>query len=228
MSVELTKYQKQGLGYAIKDAGYAAEDFAYSEEPLDKNNLEYVSLTHRETGEVFKIRHSKNDIHKFTLNISEPGTTRRQSIGPMSWSDVERNLTSWAKSVKRETQAIDPWQQEAEDMANDDSLFTIDELPKVDKAIEASIDDLMQRAIAHGKKADQIENQLTDIKLLLQKSARTSTKREWIAIFKGIILEKLLDWGMDVGVFQSILHTLIASTQDIAQLAEHASRHMPQ
>lgn len=227
MSVGLTKYQKQGLGLAISNAGFDPSEFVFAEEPADESDYEYVSLTHRDTSDRFAIRRAVNSDHSYYVSVSVPGTTRYQRYGGMPWDDVTRNLHSWAQDVKKESTAIDPWAQEAENMANDDSFFTIDELPKVDKAIQDSLDTLQQQAIEHGKTTEQIQSQLDEIKQLLQKTARTSTKREWMSIFKGIILEKLMDWGMSTALFQGVLHTLIVSAQDIAQLAEHASRHLP-
>lgn len=123
---------------------------------------------------------------------------------------------------------MDPWQEEAESMANDDSYFSLSELPSVDNAIDKSLHELKEQALAHGKTAQQIQSQLDDIRTLLQKTARNSTKREWLNIFKGILIEKLVDWGMKTELFQSILHTLITSAHDVAQLADHASRHLSQ
>ena len=226
MSVGLTKYQKQGLGAALASAGYSPDDFIYADEPAEDDNHEYVSLTHRESSERFAIRRAIGNNHSYYIRSSEPGTNREQSYGGMSWNDVERNLESWAQDVQREDTAIDPWQQEAEDMANDDSLFSLDELPRVDRAIEESLENLKTQAIEHGKTAEQIEGELQEIKRILQKSARNSTKREWISIFKGIIVGKLIDWGMQPELYQNVLHTLITAAQDVAQLAEHAARHI--
>ncbi len=227
MSIGLTKYQKQGLGAALAGANYEPGDFVYSEEFDEKFSKEYAILTNRETSDLFSIRRANDSNSSYYTKVSEPGTTRMHTYGPMSWNSVEENLLNWANEVKLESDAVDPWEQKAEDLANDDSYFTLDELPKVETAIENSLNDLKERALAQGKTLKQIEGSLNEARQILQKAARNSKKSEWMSIFKGIIIGKLVDWGMGTELYQNILHTLINSSQDIAQLAEHASRHIP-
>ena len=207
-----------------------ASDFTLTEEPANESGHEFASLTYRDSSDRFAIRRSKNNYRAYLAEATIPGTNRYRQLTSSAggtWDDIIDKLHGWAIDVKREAEAVDPWEQEAENMANDDSHFTIDELPKVDEAIEDSLEDLKQKALEHGKTAKQIQGQLDEMKLLLQKSARSSTKREWMSIFKSVIVDKLVDWGMATVLFQGVLHTLMASAQDIAQLAEHASRHLP-
>jgi len=227
MSVGLSKYQKQELGKSLAESGYTPADFVYEDKRGTGSKPSAVSLICRNSPDYFRIwRAAANN--RYFMSYSIPGTGQEHQVSSsVVWSDILSRLGEWASALKRENDAVDPWAQEAESMANDDSYFTVDELPRVDRAIQKSLEDLKQKAIDHGKKAEQIEDQLAEIKLLLQKTARTSTKREWMSIFKGIILEKLVDWGMGTALFQGVLHTLIASAQDITQLAEHASRHLP-
>lgn len=217
MSIELTKFQKQGLGKALSNVGYRPDAFVYD---TDNNS---VVLTNRTTSDKFIIKYNLNS---YIVSESVPGTTRTQNWSGQDWDTVERMFQDWAKRVKLESEAVDPWKQEAEDMAEDDSYFTLAELPRVDKAIEASLEELKNIAVVHGKNLEQIEVALDETRQLLVKSARNSTKREWLALFKGIIIEKLVDWGLQTELFQDILRTLITSAHDVAQLAEHASRHI--
>jgi len=223
MSLEITKAQKQALGSALEQAGYVPAEFVYSELKLQDNVTDAARLTNRETSEKFTF-YPYNREYKVRYDI--PGTSRVFESTQLDWDDVLRRLTTWAIRVSKENEAVDPWAQEAEDMANDDSHFTVAELPKVDHAIDESIEELKSLALENGKKLAEIEGELQTVKTILKKTARQTTKKEWISLFKGIIIEKIIDWGMKAELFQIILHTLITSVQDVAQLAERASQYL--
>lgn len=144
----------------------------------------------------------------------------------LGWDGVRNSLAEWVVRVRREIEAVDPWEQEAKDMADDDSYFTISELPRVDRAIGESLEQLKELALEHGVALERVEGELRDVRSVLEKTARNSTKREWITLFKSIVVDKLVDWGMQTVMFQTILHTLVTSAHDIVWLAEHASRHL--
>jgi hypothetical protein len=224
MSIELTKSQKQSLGQALRSAGFTPDAFVYSEISTDQGK-DAAALTNRESSDKFVIINNPSGTYSIAKSI--PGTRKTERYGSLSWNELLLQLELWSKEVKSEIQAVDPWQQEAKDMADDDSYFSLDELPKVDNAIERSLDELKTQALNHGKTLEQITAGLQQAEQLLKKTARSSTKKEWISLFKGIIIEKLIDWGMQSELFQNILHTLITSAHDITQLAEHASRHLP-
>jgi len=221
MSIEVTKAQKQALGKAIKQAGYEPDEFVYTETVLENSENEAALLTNRETSERFAFYPRVNN---YKVQYDVPGTSKIRDGGFVGWDELLVALNAWASEVKREHIAVDPWAQEAEDMANDDSHFTISELPKVDHAIDEAIEELKDLAIQNGKKLSEIEGDLSSVKNILKKTARQTTKKEWITLFKGVILEKIIDWGMQTELFQVVLHKLITSVQDVAQLAEHASR----
>lgn len=223
MSLHLTKYQKQGLGHALQRAGYAADAFSYFEEPDDDEEDGSVTLTNKATSDRFTIAPNGEN---YIIQKSVPGSSRYSKNVPVGWEDVVSIFESWAGEVKREQEAIDPWEQEAEDMASDDSYFRQDELPRVDQAIDDSLDELKRLAIKHGKTLKQIQTGLQETRQVLQKTARSSTKQEWLGIFKGIIVEKLVDWGLQTELFKSILQVLITSAREVAQLAEHATRYL--
>lgn len=225
MSLNLTKYQKQGLGNSLRTAGYTPEEFVYSDD-VEIENKDYVALTCRESSDRFLIRRAIGNNSAYYITLTTPGTDLNSTFGSMPWDSVEDNLTSWAKDVKRESEAVDPWKVEAEDLANDDSYFTLDELPKVDRAIEESLNKLRSQAIEHGKSELEIRSELDEIKQILLKSARNSTKKEWTSIFKGVIVGKLIDWGMQTQIYQDILQTLVNSAHEVTQLTEHISKHL--
>lgn len=145
----------------------------------------------------------------------------------MPWGNILDRVRDWAIEVNQENEAVDPWQEEVGKIADDDSAFTFNELPRIDRAIDASLEELKKDALGHGIKLDRIESELTEVKQLLQKAARNSTKKDWLNIFKGAIVSKLLDWGMSLGLLTSIAHVMVSAAQDIAQLTEHASRIIP-
>lgn len=229
MAINITKVQKQQLGNAIADSGFSPADFVYAEiqERKDSTNrlFDVVVLTCRDTNEKFTFQR-KGDSYVITYDI--PGITEgKDSSSLIGWQGVLNRLGDWAVGVKQERDAVDPWAQDAEDLANDDSYFTIAELPSVDHAIDESIAELKKLAIQNGKELEEIQGELASVATILKNNARTSTKKEWMAIFKGIVIEKLIDWGMQAGLFSAILHTLIDSVQDIAQLVHHASNLIP-
>lgn len=224
MSAVLTKSQKQDLGSILKSAGYDPAAFVYTEIEEDKGQKSSATLTNRETSDKFVVMHSGS---KYSIAESVPGTRRKAVYSNVAWDTLTSFLQDWAGRVKRESEAVDPWPQEAEDMADDDSYFGLEELPRVDRAIEESLNELKNQALEHGVSQDRVEAALEETEKILKKSARTSTKKEWLTLFKGVVIEKLIDWGMQTQTFQTVLHTLITSAHDIAQLAEHAARHMP-
>lgn len=225
MSVELSKFQRQQLGEAIQRAGYDPKDFIPSEESNAEGRDGWFTLTHRESSDTFSLRQSEAASGLYEVRSSIPGTTQFQTGRP-GWGQLTSWLEDWAAELKRENEATDPWQREAEDMASDDSYFSLNELPKVDKAIDKSLEELKTKAIEQGVSLKQVEAELQEVNRLLKKTARSSTKKEWLSLFKGIIVEKLLDWGLQTALFQSILHVLITSAHDVVQLAAHASRHL--
>lgn len=227
MSVELTKSQWQVLGYRLKRVGFSIESFVRTyENTADGAPRDSVVLTERESSCQFKISQPGGNLYRIDMVI--PGTSRRTSLSSLLWPEIADRFETWASELKKENEATDPWGSEAEEMASDDSYFTIVELPHVDKAIDDSLSDLHDKAIEHGVDKAQIAADLSEIKAILKKTARVSTKREWLTLFKGIIIEKLMDWGMQTAIFHTVLNTLITSAQDIQQLAEHAVRYLPQ
>jgi hypothetical protein len=221
----LTKLQKQDIGNMLSAGGYSPLDFILQDEN-DNEGVPFAKLVHRISSDELMIRPRPAE-GLYWIQTSVPGTERYSTDSPVDWDRVLYIVQQWATDLRLENEAVDPWEEEAENMANDDSYFTADELPRVDRAIDASLLDLQQKAVEAGKKNEAIEAELSEIKLLLKKAARNSTKKEWLNIFKGIIVGKLVDWGMKTVIFNEVLHVLIDSAHDIAQLAEHASRHLP-
>lgn len=221
MSADITKSQKQDLGEAIEGAGQRADEFIYNEKR--RGDYDVAILTSRKTTEEFTF-HRTSDRYKVEHEV--PGTFRKVAVNYVTWSEVIELLSAWVFEVQKEAEAIDPWEQDAENMASDDSYFTVDELPKVDYAIDESVAELKSAALSRGEDIVGLQGQLDEVAKLLKKTARDSTKKEWMAIFKGIMIEKIVDWGMGMEIFQIILHKLITSVQDVAQLAEHASKHL--
>lgn len=226
MAIGITKAQKQELGQALEAANYKpADDFLYLEEKKDDDN-DIAVLTNRNTMERFTF-YRQNNAYMIEFDVAGNSGVVRKSRTPITWARLIDRLTEWALEIKREEEAVDPWAQAAEDLANDDSYFTAIELPQVDHAIDDSISELKKLALENGKKIEEIQDDINSVTIILKKSARSSTKKEWMAIFKGIVIEKMVDWGLQTALFGSILHVLINSVQDISQLVHHASKLLP-
>ena len=225
MSLLLTKYQSQELGNALLEAEYDPSAFIRKETPAtDEQGESSITLTNRDTSDNYTITFSGD---WFAIAWTVPGTTRIQTRRTQNWDTVVSGLRNWAAEVKLESEAIDPWEQEAEDMANDDSYFTLSEIPRVDQAIDDSLEELKGKAVEHGIAQSRIEAELQKVSASLKSAARSSTKKEWIALFRGLIIEKLFDWGMQTELVHHIVQTLITSAHDITQLVAHATRLLP-
>lgn len=221
----LTKLQRQDLGEYILRGGYTPASFLLTEDFLE-DGARTATLEHRDSPARFIIQLLKNGA--FTTDHTIPGTSKtRRSGSLLNWGEALDELGSWVNDVKLENEAIDPWEDETEGMAEDDSLFTLEELPQVDRAIDESLKELKRLALESGQQQKKIESELEEVKQHLKKVARHSTKREWINTFRGIIIGKLVDWGMQTQLFHTVLHTLITSAHDIAQLVEHAAQYLP-
>src|SRR5689334_20082616 len=118
MSIVLTKSQNQELGIALQRAGYEPQAFVRTESSGDADNSESVTLTSRDTADTFTITRSGIALNRYVVSRSVPGTSRTSQHGSLSWHNVADSLEAWAKEVKQESEAIDPWEEEAEEMAN--------------------------------------------------------------------------------------------------------------
>ncbi len=230
--LKLRNIQKQELGNALTNELFGPRDFELEKSPESNASRDAIRITHKDTGETFDIVLIHPDDGKDPFfNVERPligsHTTSSRHFAA-TWSDVLQYIEEWAQSLTLEVTAEDPWSQaEAEafeDMNTDDEGFSVDELPRVDKAIDAALVELATAAIDKGNDVAEIRKSVKQIEDTLKSTARSASKREWMTVFKTLITTELAKWGLEHDLLGKITHTLVAAAQDIAQLAEHASK----
>src|SRR5687767_4324243 len=148
--VDLNKRQKQDLGNAIKDAGFEHSDFVFLQQPAKRaEGIDYISLTNKETSDEYRFAEHPQG---YIVLITEPGTAKKKDRIFPDWYFLVKNFEEWVKEVKSEAEAVDPWAEDARSNFGPGQYFTPTDLPKIDRAVDASIEELKRIALSNGKK----------------------------------------------------------------------------
>lgn len=234
--LELRKVHKEGLGRSLSQAGFDPREFKLGESATESEKDSKIRLTHKDSGETLDIilfQPSEDDessapFYNVRRKLLEDTHTDDEYEFAEDWEDVLANVSKWAQVLRREIDAEDPWsedeQETIDDMESNDENFSADELPRIDRGIDAVIKELEQVATDQGGDVKAIKESLDQVATILKSTARSSSKREWLTAFKAIIASEVVKWGLENNVIGGLVHTLITASQDIAQLAEHASR----
>lgn len=230
--LKLKRLQKQQLGQALSKAGFNPRDFKL--EDMSKSDskplpvLRVVHLASNEYIEVTYVDHENNPtFYIIETSLWEEGRANGEQYAD-SWSEVLSQIENWSMALRDEVDAEDPWSVEDEaayeEMNDSDEKFSIDELPRIDLAVDAVIEELgayAQKDPSNDIKA--VASSLKEIEKLLKTTARNASKKEWVTVFKTVIATKIVEWGLENELVGKLIHTLVSASQDVVQLAEHAA-----
>ncbi len=228
--INLRKQQRADLAQSINNRQLDFADFTLKHAVSEAFPDGAYTISHKKLNDRFIISKFTNSVNQSSFDtVMYPGAIETYDRGThSSWSSVLLAFGSWLDNVQSELTADDPWESAEEQMENDNSNFSLNELPKIDSAIEASLEELKSIGLKNGKKLEEIEASVEDAKDNLKSLARKVNKSEWLGIFKSVGVGLLAEWGVSTEQFRSVLETLLSTATDVIQLAEHASRYLTQ
>lgn len=197
----------------LKDRDFSISDF----EVIENSETRIFELIHKASDYYFRILVRQDGAFNaiFAPSESSLSETTAQRIG---WPLVLTYISNWISYVREELESEDPWANlEDEGTFNgDDTAFTPEELEVVDRAIDASAQELLYVAKSKG-----IEKTLEDIKediQYLKEEARNRTRYKWRDLFVEVITTKLVEWGIDVIVMSSIIEVLVKNAEPLLKI----------
>lgn len=229
--INLRKQQKADLARYITNASLDVADFKVQKVTNTNNPDGAYVVTHNELDDRFVIskKTDKSSSEDYFVTLAYPGSVQEhERYRHDSWPSVLSTFNSWLDGVSSELEAVDPWEEADQQMEDDTSNFSLEELPKIDNAIDVSLDELKTIALNNGKKLEEVEASIEDAKSTLKSLARKVNKSEWLGIFKSVGVGLLAEWGINTELFKSVLQVLFNSASDIAQLTEHAAKYLLQ
>lgn len=230
VEISLRKQQKADLARSINSRQLNFADFTLKHGVSRAFPDGAYTVSHKDLKDRFIIyKYTDSADTSYFKTIMSPGSIDDYDQGThASWSSVLLAFESWLDNIQSELTAEDPWESAEEQMENDESNFSLDEFPKIDSAIEVSLEELKAIGLKNGKKLKEIEASVEEAKDNLKVLARKVNKSEWLGIFKSVGVGLLAEWGVSTEQFRSVLETLLTSATDVVQLAEHASKYFIQ
>lgn len=184
----LRNSQKQQLRDIIVERGLKPQDFHF-----DASEENIVVLRHKETDYYFLVEFDE-DNDAFDVGYV-PGihSMKPHRVYAVQWAQVLNSFSRWITILKEEQDAEDPWPESIFD--DGDENFSEAELVLLDKAVDASFDELLTQAKLNGidKKLDDVKKSINELK----KQARTTPKQKWLELFQNAIATLIIEWGIN-------------------------------
>lgn len=219
--------QRAEIAKIIQTGGFDPKDFDLSEKEIRDNPT--LILKHKSTEAIFAVDNIEGNFG--VLYAPSDVSLKPVRLTGISWNLALQYLTSWVRYVKEESEADDPWdekiREEFDEFHNDTSEFTIQELERLDSAIESSFKHLVATAEEQGHKVTNEElKQITEDIRFLKEEARKSSKRKWLDTFMGVILGKLVDWGLSTTLVGTVFAKLIEMSHEVLKLTSYIPPHV--
>lgn len=217
MKMHLSNTTKGKIAAAINSGGLSHSEFILSHTLGDEKEQGFVRLDYKNGKDrcVFSI--NKDGTYTGAFLNPETGTTDYHE--KISIPGFLNYLTDWVRAVKTEHNTVDPWAKAEEEIGDEDTKFTPLELKSIDKAIDLSIDELERLAIENGQKLDNISSQLSDMKTELKSAARKNSRYAWVKIFKDAIIQKMMDWGIELTLASGVITILLSNAKPLLEIA---------
>ena len=224
------KSQRAEIAEIIRSRDLEPREFDLQEKDIDNNpDNPALILKHKSTEAMYAV-YVTND-HFGVLYAPSAVSLKPVHKTGISWSSAMQYLNSWIKYVKEESEADDPWDEQTredfDDFHNDESNFTPEELQRLDLAIEGSFQHLIAVAEDQGHKVskEELSQIANDIKFL-KDEARKSSKRKWLDAFMGVVLSKLIDWGLSSALVGTVFAKLVEMSHEVMKLSTFVPPHI--
>jgi hypothetical protein len=177
----LRSSQKVKFGEVIVSRQLMPRDFEWrvNPKPSLSTSDNPQEIFHKETEHFFRFEERNGSAIYITYTPDEH-TAKPVSITVDSWRSLLGHFDRWVKLIKEEVEAIDPWAdpEDSDTFNEENTLFTPLELKSVDRAIDRSMEKLLEIANENG-----VGKTLEDIKediAYLKERARKSSRAEWL------------------------------------------------
>ncbi|MDB5176465.1 MAG: hypothetical protein JWN75_133 [Candidatus Saccharibacteria bacterium] len=214
--------QRSEIASIMRQNGLEPNDFRLKES--DNEYTSTLTFRHTKSDASFTIESNGNS---FEITFSPSESSMKSSlIGGMAWNSVTQYVAKWASYVRANEDADDPWSEQTEeafkDFQENENNFTQEELARLDPAIESSFEQLLLIAKEKGYTPTQKDLlQISEDIKYLKDEARKSSKRKWLDLFMGIVVTKLVDWGLESGLFGIIVAKLFEMSHEVLKLSTH-------
>jgi hypothetical protein len=216
---KLLRSQRAEVATAIVDAGLAINDFSWEEaDSIGLSRTLVPVITHRSSDFKFIFDRTEDNFGNeyWEVRFSPGAESYWGQLSSGEWTDVRDSVTFWARLVKREESAEDPWSAEdTEEFSRawntTNEKFTTDQL----QAIKSGLDSVESYLLEHSAKDEETTREIKAGIEDLKRSATQLGRRDWLLLFVGWFITHALDWSITSVHWHELISILLKGSRTL-------------